>query len=143
MRLTAKQEAFCQLYLECPTASEAYRKAYNAGGRPNKRVWEEASKLLATPKVSQRIDALRAGVAARHAITVDTIVAELKTARQAALAADPVQSSAAISATLGKAKLLGFLARIGKTASGDGLPAIVELIFVAPGASCSCPHCGK
>ncbi len=56
--LTAKQEAFCREYLRCGNASAAYRLAYNAENMRDKQIWEEACKLKASPKVSQRIGEL-------------------------------------------------------------------------------------
>ena len=56
--LTGKQEAFCREYLRCGNASAAYRLAYNAENMRDKQIWEEACKLKASPKVSQRIGEL-------------------------------------------------------------------------------------
>ena len=76
-KLTVKQEKFCQTYIETGNASEAYRKAYSASKMKEKQVWEEASKLLKTPKVSQRVISLREAMQKRHEITVDRIAREL------------------------------------------------------------------
>ncbi len=63
--LTAKQEAFCREYLRCGNASAAYRLAYNAENMRDKQIWEEACKLKASPKVSQRISLHQLGRLAR------------------------------------------------------------------------------
>lgn len=55
MALTPKQEAFCLAYLETSNASEAYRRSYNTTRMKDKQVWEESCKLLASPKVAQRL----------------------------------------------------------------------------------------
>lgn len=55
MKLTPKQEAFCLAYLETSNASESYRRSYSASNMKDKQIWEEASKLLSSPKVAQRL----------------------------------------------------------------------------------------
>lgn len=107
MAITQKQENFCLKYVECGNASEAYRHAYKAEKMTDKQVWEEASKLLKGPKVSQRVAELKEMHTERHKITVDELLAELEENRQAALQAETAQASAATAATMGKAKLLG------------------------------------
>ncbi|MGW8158720.1 MAG: terminase small subunit [Desulfoprunum sp.] len=63
MTLTPKQEAFCLAYLETGNASEAYRKAYQVRITTTKKsINESASALLATPKISSRIEELRAKI---------------------------------------------------------------------------------
>lgn len=75
--LTPKQEAFARAYLETANASAAYRKAYDASGMQDSSVYVEASKMLASPKISLRIAALQEATAKRHNVTVDKIVREL------------------------------------------------------------------
>ena len=104
-KLTPKQENFCLAYLETGNASEAYRRAYDASGTSEQVVWKEASKLLDNPKVAVRLDELREPIMKRHAITVDDLLAELEEARRLALETDA--PAPAVSATMGKAKLLG------------------------------------
>jgi phage terminase small subunit len=106
-KLTAKQEAFCYAYMETGNASEAYRKSYSAENMKMETVNRSAKELLDNPKITARINLLRGEVAQRHQVTVDDLLEELEDARQAALAALVPQSSAAVAATMGKAKLLG------------------------------------
>lgn len=107
--LTPKQEAFAIAYIETGSASDAYRAAgYSTNAKP-KTINEAASRLLADSKVAARVDELRAAHLDRHKITVDDLLDELEEARTTALSAEVPQSSAAVSATLGKAKLLGLL----------------------------------
>lgn len=77
VKLTIKQENFCNYYVECGNASEAYRRAYNAGRMKDKQIWEESSKLLSTPKVSQRVDDLRKQANDMAKITKERILKEL------------------------------------------------------------------
>lgn len=57
--LTQKQENFCLAYIEAGNASEAYRRAYDAGKMKDKTIWERASTLLANSKVAARVAELR------------------------------------------------------------------------------------
>lgn len=59
MGLTIKQENFCNYYLECGNAAEAYRRAYKAERMKDESVWIEASKLLNNPKVTLRVKELQ------------------------------------------------------------------------------------
>ena len=77
VKLTIKQENFCNYYVECGNASEAYRRAYNAGRMKDKQIWEEASKLLSTPKVSQRVAELRKQANEISKLTKERILKEL------------------------------------------------------------------
>lgn len=109
LNLTPKQENFCQLYIELGNASEAYRQSYDADSMNDNVVHVKASELLSSGKVAVRVEQLKAEHKKRHNITVDTLLLELEEARKAALdpALEKPQTSAAVSATMGKAKLLG------------------------------------
>lgn len=107
--MTPKQEQFARLYVETGNASEAYRQAYNTDNMKPETVTNEAYKLLQDPDISTMVDDLKAEARQRHAVTVDDLLHELEQARAAALAAPTPQSSAAVSATMGKAKMLGLL----------------------------------
>lgn len=124
--LTPKQEKFCQLYIELGDASAAYRGAYKADKMKAESVNVAACQLLASPKVSIRVSELKAEVQARHKLTVDDIIRELEEARQVALTTDTPQSSAAVAATMGKAKILGFDKQmIEHSGAINGLPKFV------------------
>lgn len=105
--LTPKQEGFCKSYIETGSASEAYRRNYDADGMKGDVINVKACELLKSGKVAVRVSELREAAVKRHEITVGDLIAELEEARQAALCAETPQSSAATSATMGKAKLLG------------------------------------
>lgn len=105
--LNPKQEKFCQLYVELGNASEAYRQAYNSTAK-YESVNVSASKLLSEPKVSLRVEQIREATRANHNITLSDILRELEEARSAALSQEKPQAAAAVAATMGKAKLLGF-----------------------------------
>lgn len=103
--LTAKQETFCLAYIETGNASEAYRRSYDvsADTKPE-TIWSEASRLLADPKVSARVLALRELAREIALVSVGSITQELEDARTHAMK-DPKGAAAAVSAILGKAKL--------------------------------------
>lgn len=107
-KLTPKQENFCLHYLELGNASEAYRNAGYSKGMSDKTVNEASARLLKNSKVIARLNELRKPIVEKTMITIEDLVEELEKARKAALGAETVQASAAISATMGKAKLLGF-----------------------------------
>lgn len=103
--LTPKQEKFAQLYVELGNASEAYRQAYNSTAKPES-VHVRASELLSDSKVSVRVEEIREATRANHNITLSDILKELEEARK--LAHETGTPSAAVAASMGKAKLLGF-----------------------------------
>ena len=107
--LTPKQEAFCLAYMETGNASEAYRRAYNAENTKPDVIHVKASQLLANGKLAVRMEQLRQDAVKRNEITVDDLIKELEEARNAALNSPNPQAAAMTSATMGKAKLLGFL----------------------------------
>lgn len=77
MKLTIKQENFCNYFLECGNASEAYRRAYNTDNMKEKTVWEKASELLRNDKVTTRVEELRKELSDISKITKERIIREL------------------------------------------------------------------
>ncbi|EBF9169640.1 terminase small subunit [Salmonella enterica] len=134
--LTIKQEAFCQAYIETGNASEAYRTAYAADKMKPEAVHVQACKLQDNPKIALRIKELRGEIKQRHNVTVDSLLAELEEARQKALSTETPQSSAAVAATMGKAKLVGLDKQIIDHTSSDGTmatkPTTIRLVGVDP-----------
>ena len=125
IKLTPKQERFCQVYIETGNASEAYRQAYNAEKMRPDTVNNKAYGLLHKGEIRARLDELRAEHKKRHEITVDTLVAELEEARKLAFETD--KAAAAVSATMGKAKLLGLVVDKQETAITQAPTIVVEL----------------
>ncbi|EOC3625662.1 terminase small subunit [Enterobacter hormaechei] len=134
--LTIKQEAFCQAYIETGNASEAYRTAYAADKMKPESVNRKAKELLDNGKIAARVAELQGEIKQRHNVTVDSLLAELEEARQKALSAETPQSSAAVAATMGKAKLVGLDKQIVDHTSSDGTmtpqPTIIQLLPVEP-----------
>ena len=78
-KLTPKQEAFALTYVEAGNASEAYRRAYDVGEDTKpERIWSDACKLLANPKVAQRVAELQMQAQERAQVTIDDVVQALK-----------------------------------------------------------------
>lgn len=120
MGLTIKQEKFCMVYVETGNASEAYRQAYNAENMTQEVIAVKACELMKNGNVSVMIENLKKGHSKRHELTIDDLVAELEEAREVALNAETPQSSAAVSATMGKAKLLGLVTDKQELTGKDG-----------------------
>ena len=119
--LTIKQEAFCQAYIQNGgNASEAYRSAYDAENMKSESVNVNASKLLASAKVALRVSELRTAIEKRNEITIDDLINELEEARSQAIGLSTPQLSVAVSATMGKAKMLGFLSDRMELTGKDG-----------------------
>lgn len=107
MALTVKQEKFCQAYVETGNASEAYRSAYSADKMKHETINKRASELLNNGEVTGRVSELQQEHRTKHNITVSDLLREFEEARQAALTAETPQSSAAVAATMGKARITG------------------------------------
>ncbi len=105
--LTPKQEKFCLKYIETGNASEAYRQSYDAEKMKPETVNRSAKELLDNHKIAARLAVLRQISQERHAVTVESITKELDESRQ--LATADKQHSAAITASMGKAKLHGLI----------------------------------
>jgi phage terminase small subunit len=107
-KLDPVRERFVQEYRATGNASEAYRRA-----NPKSAEWTphtlhvKASKVLAEDEVCMRLEELQVQAAQRHETTIDSLTTELEAAREMAM--NNGQPSAAVSATMGKAKLHGFL----------------------------------
>lgn len=117
-----KMEKFCLAYVETANAAESYRIAYNTENMATATIGREGYNTLQKPQVQARLEELRKKVMERHEITVDTLLSELEDARRAALGAETPQTSAAVSATMGKAKLLGLDKKIVELTGKNGAP---------------------
>lgn len=115
-----KMEKFCLAYVETASAAESYRRSYNTASMAEKTIQREGWNVLQKHQVQARLAELREVVMDRHQITVDTLLAELEEARAAALGAETPQTSAAVSATMGKAKLLGLDKKIVEITGKNG-----------------------
>ncbi len=106
--MTPKQAAFIQAYIDTQNASEAYRLAYNSNAAAN-IIHRKAYDLLQHPAIKKELEVLQEQAKERNKVTIDSILQELEQARTLALEADNPQCSAAIAASMSKAKLLGLV----------------------------------
>lgn len=107
-KLPIKREKFCMHLVEHGSRPDAYRFAYNVQpGTKATSIRAECSKIMADPLVKQRIAELKDKIRKRHDLKIDDIMAELDENRDLALREK--QASAATQATMGKAKVAGFL----------------------------------
>jgi len=74
-KLTIKQERFAQEYVSLGSASEAYRKVYDALGMTDEAVHVSASRIKA--KVRLRIKELQANEAKKYSMTRDDVLKQL------------------------------------------------------------------
>ncbi|WMT90137.1 hypothetical protein [Pelagibacterium sp. H642] len=94
-----RHESFAQALAKGKTADEAYALA---GFKPNRG---NATRLKANESIRKRVEELQGRVAKKVEVTVESLAMELEEARTLALGEK--QSGAAVSATMGKAKLFG------------------------------------
>jgi phage terminase small subunit len=106
MELTPKQEAFAQAIVTGINQSDAYRAAYKVRpGTKAESINVAASKLMADAKVAQRVAELRATVAKKAQITLESHLDDLMRLRN--MAAKEKQYSAAITAEIARGKAAG------------------------------------
>ena len=127
--MTPKQEYFCLAYIETGNASEAYRQAYNAGKMKPESVTVEAAKLMANPNITLRVAELKSELVERHKVTADTIAIMLREDRQ--FAQECETPGAAVTATMGLAKLYGLLTDKTELTGKDGNAIKIQTIDVS------------
>jgi len=124
--LTAKQEAFAVAFVETGNASEAYRRTHDVGPDTKpESIWSAASRCLADIKVQSRVQMLQEEARDLMMISVGTLTAKLEEARLHAMK-DEKGASAAVSATMGMAKLHGLLIEKAEVTGKDGKDLIPE-----------------
>ena len=103
-KMTAKQAAFVSAY--CSNGFNGTQAAISAG-YSKKTAKDIAGENLSKPIIKTEIKKYTDKVAKTHGITVESLIKELEEARGIALGLESPQVSAAINATMGKAKLTG------------------------------------
>lgn len=114
----ARHERFAQELASGKTADEAYQLAGFKANRGN------ATTLKAKQSVADRVAELKARAAERTIVTIHDIAEQLDEDR--AFAREEKAPSAAITATMGKAKVLGLLADRVEHTGKDGGPIQTE-----------------
>ena len=111
--MTPKQEAFARAYVETGNASEAYRRAYDAGNMKPEAIKVKACELLKNGNVAVTVERLQLKHQKRHEITVDKLTEMAMKAYQEAQRVAPtsgqMQTSAMVKATEFIGRLHGLL----------------------------------
>lgn len=76
-KLSVKQENFCNYYLECGNASEAYRRAYSCSNMKDESINVKAFELLNNGKITVRVKELQEELKKESDITKEKILDEL------------------------------------------------------------------
>ncbi|MEI8204770.1 MAG: terminase small subunit [Bacteroidota bacterium] len=126
MKLTIKQENFCNFYIESGNASDAYRRAYDCGRMKDVTINRTSFDLLNDHKITARVNELRATLQANSDITKESNLAVLKSIIDDTKEAKAIR----IKAIEVSNKMLGFDAPT-KTAQTDknGNDLITELVI--------------
>ena len=103
--LTPKQEAFCLAYIETGNASEAYRRSYNAGKMSASTVNRTAKELVDNPKITARLQELRAPAVEKAQITLEQHLRDLQRLRDLAEASE--KYGPAVTAEMARGKASG------------------------------------
>ena len=106
--LAPKQQRYDRFVSEMLVDGNVTRSA-KAAGYSEKTAYSQGHRLLKNVEIANAIKAGQKDIAKRNELTIDDIIRELEEARTAALTAESPQSSAAVAATMGKAKVLGML----------------------------------
>lgn len=114
-----KHERFAQELAKGKAQAAAYKAA---GYKPSEH---HASRLASHGKVRARVRELQSAAAKRTEVTIASLTEELDEAR--AIALEKGQVSAAVSATLGKAKLHGLGAETRRLTGPNGGPVEISL----------------
>ena len=127
--MTPKQADFVRLYFELGNASEAYKRAYNSHAKPN-TLHRKANDLLKHPVIKAEVKAMQDQARERNQVTIDKVVDELEEARQ--IAKQSGNAAAMVSATLGKAKVLGLVVDKQETNTKILTPPVFNFKPVSP-----------
>lgn len=116
-KLTTKQQRFIEEY--CSNGFNGTQAAISAG-YSEKTAYSIANENLTKPEIKEEIDKYKAKLAQEAEITAMDLVRELEVAQR--IAEENGQPGAYVSATMGKAKLLGLEKNITEISGRDGGP---------------------
>ena len=83
MKLSVKQENFCNYYIECGNASEAYRRAYSCSNMKDESINVKAVELLNNGKITVRVKELQEELKKKSDITKEEVLNMLKSSMYA------------------------------------------------------------
>jgi phage terminase small subunit len=124
--ITAQKQRFIDAYL---ISSNATQSAIDAG-YSEKTASAQGSRLKRDPEIKKALQQAQDEASERNKVTVDHLIDELEAARQ--IAKDERNASAMISATLGKAKILGLDKPSDKVEQPKEITITVVRAFVDP-----------
>lgn len=101
--LTDQQHEFVDGLLQGMTATDAYRRAYDASSMLPRTVWAEASRLRTSPDVTAWVAAAREAHLDRTVCTIDNHLNELGRLREIAIRTGNVGAAVAAEQSRGKA----------------------------------------
>ena len=78
MKLSVKQEKFCNYYIECGNASEAYRRAYSCSNMKDESINVKAVELLNNGMITVRVKELQEELKRKSDITKEEVLNMLK-----------------------------------------------------------------
>lgn len=78
MKLSVKQENFCNYYIECGNASEAYRRAYSCSNMKDESINVKAVELLNNGKITVRVKEIQEELKKKSDITKEEVLNMLK-----------------------------------------------------------------
>jgi phage terminase small subunit len=96
-----------ELFAQARAAGATQVQAYKDAGYPPATAKGKAHRIASREDVMQRVAEIQANHSTRHNITVDSLIDELEEAR--AIGEQEGQAGSMVSATMGKAKLLGYI----------------------------------
>lgn len=134
-KLSSKESEFCRQAIDCRQSNtSAYRIAYDKPDMESKSACSRASDLMQKPRIKKEIARLRRAIVKEFKMTIESLVEELEEARQLALNGDPESgtrptASAAVSATMGKAKVCGLDKQVVDHVSSDNSMSPVKIII--------------
>ena len=127
-KLTPKQEGFAQDYILTGSASEAYRRNYNAESMKIDTIHRAAHDLMVNSKVATRIQELQRKIERKYEVTAESIAKEADEDR--ALARELGQPSAAVAALNLKARLFGLDKQVVSNDPDNPMPTLINVEIV-------------
>jgi len=122
-----RQEKLAQVFVETGNKTEAYRQAGYSTNCTDRTITGNVMRLFRTPQVLNRVAELQAEAAERHAVTIESLTADLREDR--ALAYSVKNPSAAVSAVMGMARLHGLDKQV-LTADPINPPSLINIAII-------------
>ena len=122
-----RQEKLAQVFVETGNKTEAYRQAGYSTNCTARTITGNVMRLFRTAKVLNRVAELQAEAAERHAVTIESLTADLREDR--ALAYSVKNPSAAVSAVMGMARLHGLDKQV-LTADPINPPSLINIAII-------------